>query len=90
MLHNIYLYNSSHKLSPYVQRVVLHHIEGHCTHYQHMLLVVQVYTTIEHKKRDRVSETKSELTRKASRHLFKHEGHHLVAKSYIAHLVPSY
>lgn len=41
---NVYLYNSSHKLSSYIQRVVLHHVEGHCAHYQHMLLVMQVHT----------------------------------------------
>lgn len=37
---NTNLYNSSHKLGPYIQRVVLHHVEGHCAHDQHMLLVM--------------------------------------------------
>lgn len=28
------------ELGPYIQGVVLHHVEGHRTHHQHMLLVV--------------------------------------------------
>lgn len=48
---NVYLYNASHKLSPYVQRVVLHHVEGHGAHHQHMLLVVQVHTATAHRER---------------------------------------
>lgn len=40
----VYLYNAGHKLSAYIQRVVLHHVEGDCAHYQHMLLVMQVNT----------------------------------------------
>lgn len=42
-----YLYNCSHKLSSNIQRVVLHHVEGHCTHHQHMQLVMQVHTAAE-------------------------------------------
>lgn len=55
----VYLYNSSHKLSPYIQRVVLHHVEGYCTHYQHMLLVMQVHTAAGYKEETKsASETK--------------------------------
>lgn len=43
---NTNLYNSSHKLRPYVQRIVLHHVEGHCAHDQHVLLVVEVHATV--------------------------------------------
>lgn len=46
----VYLYNSSHKLSPYIQRVVLHHVESHCAHYQHMLLVMQVHAAAGYKE----------------------------------------
>jgi len=28
------------ELGPYIQGVVLHHVEGHRTHHQHMLLIV--------------------------------------------------
>lgn len=56
----VYLYNSSHKLSSHIQRIVLHHVEGHRAHYQHMLLVMQVHTAAAYKERrhTRVSGTK--------------------------------
>lgn len=78
----MYLYNSSHELSPYIQRVVLHHVEGHCTHDQYVLLVMQVHTAAGDKRR--VSETKFELNRTV---LVFVEGHQLVAKSCTAQLV---
>lgn len=52
---NIDLYNSSHKLSPHIQRVVLHHVKGHCAHDQHMLLVMQVHTTVRGEKNKKKS-----------------------------------
>lgn len=62
-IYSVYLYNSSHELSPYIQRVVLHHVEGHCTHDQYMLLVMQVHTAAG-EKGEQAGETNLELNRK--------------------------
>lgn len=52
-----YLYNPSHELGTHIQRVVLHHVKGHSTHHQHMLLVVEVHTAVKCKGDKQVRQT---------------------------------
>lgn len=82
-IYSVYLYNSSHKLSSYIQRVVLHHVESHSAHYQHMLLVMQVHAAAGYKGKRRA------IKWKGCHVSLKCEEQHLVGKSSTAHFVLS-